>query len=451
MNTKVSPRYFPGTLLSAFVMACCFLTGAPRPASAQTISSADRDRGRTMLKSIKEDIKKNYYDSAYRGIDLDARFNAADEKMKQATSLGQAFGIIAQAMADLNDSHTFFLPPSRVTKTEYGWQMQMIGDKCFVTAIKPGSDAEAKGLKVGDEIIAYDNWGPTRANMWKLQYLYYTLNPKPGVRLTVQSPDGQERDLVVMAKTKQGKQQLDMTLGDGGNDYFNLLREEENESRLYRHRSVELGDELFIWKMPQFDLADNEVDEIMGKVGKRKALILDLRGNGGGLVTNLQRLVGHFFNSDIKIADLKGRKEFKPMIAKTRGGKFYEGKLVVLIDHRSGSAAELFARIVQLEKRGTVLGDQSAGAVMQSRRYSHKMGIDIVAFYGASITDADLIMTDGKSLENVGVKPDEVILPTGADLAAQRDPVMARAAELVGVKLTPEKAGTLFPIEWSKN
>ena len=409
-------------------------------------SGLDRDRGRTILSAIKDDLKKNYYDPTFHGMDLDQRFRVAEEKIKEAQSLGQIFGIIGQVLIELEDSHTFFVPPGRSYKTEYGWQMQVIGEKCYVIAVRPGSDAEKKGLKPGDEVYSIDGMGPIRENLWKINYLYRALRPRPGMRLVIVKPDGTEQQLDVLAKIDQEKLVMDLT----GNDIWTLVRQSENESRLHRHRYIEMGDDLFIWKMPQFDLLKDKVDDFADKFRKEKALVIDLRGNHGGYEETLLRLIGNLFDHDVKIGDLKRRKETKPLIAKTRGDQVFTGKVVVLVDGESGSAAELFARVVQLEKRGTVIGDRSAGAVMRAREFPHTLGVDTIVPYGVSITDADIIMSDGKSLEHLGVTPDEIKVPTASDLAAGRDPVLAYAASLLGTSITADKAGTFFPLEWRK-
>ena len=431
-------------LIAGFACAC--FPGQFARAQASKASGFDKERGHDIVDQIKSDLKKQYYDPSFHGMDVEARFKQADEKINSASSIGHIFGIIAQALTELEASHTFFLPPGRSARTEYGWEMQMIGDQCFVTAVKPGSDAEAKGLKEGDEIWKIDNFVPTRDNFWKIGYYYHALRPQPGMRLIVKKPSGKEEQLAILAKITPLKRVVDLNSGD----IFDLIREAETSARLYRQRYVEMGDELFIWKMPHFELEDEEIDSMMGKVRKRKALILDLRGNGGGYVVTLQRLAGYFFDHDVKIADRKGRKEMKPQMAKTRGDKVFKGRVVIVVDSRSASAAEIFARLIQLENRGRVIGDRSAGAVMESRQFPHHSGVDVVAFFGLSVTDADVVMADGKSLEKLGVTADETVLPTAADLAAKRDPVLARAAELLGVKLDSDKAGALFPIEWRK-
>jgi len=196
--------------------------------------------------------------------------------------------------------------------------------------------------------------------------------------------------------------------------------------------------------MPSFSLTPADIDSIMDKAKDKDALIIDLRNNGGGRVDTLKRMIGWFFEQDVKIGDEKTRKETKEMIAKSKGKDCYKGKVVVLVDSESGSAAEIFAKVIQLQKRGEILGDVSAGAVMESRYFPHQQGLDVVIFYGASVTIADLIMTDGKSLEKTGVVPDEKILPTAQDLAENRDPVLAKAIKNLGFEMTAEQAGSLF-------
>ena len=434
-----------------FALVGLFIVGlAPQSLHAQSFDRIERERALSMLSTIKDQLKKNYYDPSIRGMDVDTRFKAAEEKIKQANSLGQAFGIIAQALLDLNDSHTSFSPPSRSVSVEYGWQMQAIGDQCYVVAVKPGSDAEVKGLKPGDTVISIDGFKPSRKELWKMEYYYYALSPRPGMRLVVQSPGQPARQVDVAARVRQERRVIDLAGKNASFDLNELIRESEDSAQLHRHRFQKFGGTV-VWKMPSFSFEPEQVDSIMSEhVKGSNALILDLRGNPGGYIVTLERLAGYFSDHDVKIADRKGRKEMKPMLGKTRGKDIFTGKLIVLVDSKSASCSEMFARLIQLEKRGVVIGDVSAGAVMQSRFYQQEMGVNSIVIYGASITDADVIMTDGKSLEHTGVQPDELLRPTPEQLAARHDPVLARAAELLNIKLDPAKAGAMFPIEWKK-
>lgn len=87
---------------------------------------------------------------------------------------------------------------------------------------------------------------------------------------------------------------------------------------------------------------------------------------------------------------------------------------------------------------------------MQSQIFSEALGVNSLVMFAVSITNADVIMSDNKSIEHVGVIPDELILPTGEDLATGRDPVLARAVELLGGRLSADEAGKFFPYFWKK-
>ena len=440
MNRRRTPKHhlFNVTMTGiVYAMLVIFVSSI----SAQSLDRIVKGQAKDILKAVKVAIKDDYFDGTYRGMDIEARFKLAEEKIDSATSIGQAFGIIAQAVIELNDSHTRFYPPSRAGSVEYGWRMQMVGDKCFVTAVKPKSDAESKGLKVGDQILQIEGFKPSRKELWKINYYYNLISPRTNLTLKVLGPDETTpRDLVVDSKVTFSKARL--TLED-------LIREIElDTSGGIIHRFIRVGN-TSVWKMPSFSIDPAQIDEIMqGRLRNSYNLIIDLRNNGGGYVTTMERLAGYFVEQDTEIAALKGRKPMKPMLAKTAGKDVYKGKVIILIDANSGSASEVLARFLQLQKRAVVIGDRSAGAVMQSRSVPMKLGADSIIPYGMSITNADVIMPDGTSLEHAGVTPHIELIPTGADLLAGRDPILSTAFKLLEQSVSPEDAGKMFPRNW---
>jgi C-terminal processing protease CtpA/Prc len=368
--------------------------------SSDTMSALQRDEALQMLQDTADKVRKEYYDPAFHGIDFEARYKEAQQKIRSAQTLSQAFGVIAWLLDGLNDSHTVFMPPSRPYLVQDGWQALFIGDACVITAVKEGSDAEKQGLKPGDEVLAIEGFRPTRANWFKLNYAFHTLSPRAGMKLAIVSPGGQPREITVMSAVK---------------------------------------------KMPK-----DQIDAFLKKTNGQKAVVIDLRGNPGGLLENLARLLGGIFDHEVKVGDQVERKGNKPFVAKSRGSHAYSGKIIVLVDSGSASAAEIFARVVQLEKRGPVIGDRSAGAVMEARPFPFSQGEAFGEYlpYGVEVTVADLKMTDGNSLEHHGVIPDEVLLPSPEELAAGADPQLARALQLAGVPMSSGAAGQLFPVRW---
>ncbi len=397
----------------------------------------NRERGLNMLNEIKDLIKENYYDKNFRGINLDERFKVARERVKTLDTNWQIFRAIAQVVLEFNDSHTRFYPPNRANRVEYGFSMQMIGQNCLVTDVKKGSDAEAKGLKVGDIIVGVGQINPTRENLWKMNYLLYALDPKESLKLHVLNSDKTEKEIEIKSIFKSIEERRKEA----------EKRRKEKKENPYKCQKIDAA--TIACKLYTFSVDKKYIDKMMKEVEGHQKFILDLRGNGGGYVKTEEYLTGHFFDRDVKIADFIMRNKTKERIAKSQKEKVFKGDLIVLIDSNSASASEVFSRVIQMEKRGKIVGDVSAGAVMTS--YFITMansrgveGFETFSFFGMNITIADLIMSDGKRLENVGVIPDYPVGPTGKALFDKSDPILAYAAGLLGAKISGEDAGKFY-------
>jgi C-terminal processing protease CtpA/Prc len=172
-------------------------------------------------------------------------------------------------------------------------------------------------------------------------------------------------------------------------------------------------------------------------------LVLDLRGNPGGAIEAEIRLLGHFFPEPFDAYTEVWRDSTVLRRVVPKGREPFLGQVVVLIDSRSASAAEISSRVLQMRGRATVVGDRSAGAVQTSYGISLELGSifqERTLPFGMSVTITDVIMPDDARIEKLGVIPNVAALPTGRDLAAKRDPAMQFALELAGLSVTPEEA-----------
>lgn len=442
-------RSFSKYFLPAALLVVAIAIPKTIHAQDKPLTKLDREGAHLMLAQVEDDLKKRYYDRNFHGMDIDARFREAAKKVEAAATVNQTLSIVAATLVDLNDSHTYFIPPPRPYIHDYGLKFRFIGDKgAFVVAVRPGSDAEKKGVKLGDQLVYLNDYAVNRDNFWKMEYVYWSLRPQPSLHLSLKTPDGKEREVDVDAYMRPTKKVMD--LSQAGNDFWQIVRDGQLDDDAGRPQRWEDGKGLLVLKLANFMLEPEQIGTLVGQIRSHSTVVIDLRSNPGGYADALEQFVGAFFDHEVKISDRIGRKELKPSLAKPHG-RAYTGKLIVLVDSKSASCSELFARVMQLQNRATVIGDRSSGMVMETRIYPHHVGVETVLPYAVGITEADMIMSDGRSLEHAGVIPDTTMLPTAEELATGRDPVLAYAVQQAGGELTPEEAGKLFPAEWKRH
>ena len=138
------------------------------------------------------------------------------------------------------------------------------------------------------------------------------------------------------------------------------------------------------------------------------ALVIDLRGNGGGLLTEATALTGLFID-DGPVVQLKDTRNKIEIIEDPIPGSVYEGPLAVIVDRYSASASEIFAGAIQDYSRGIVVGQQTFGkGTVQNlyhldrySRFQSKKG-----FGQLTLTIGKFYRVSGQGTQNKGVIPD---------------------------------------------
>ena len=166
---------------------------------------------------------------------------------------------------------------------------------------------------------------------------------------------------------------------------------------------------------------DNSSDQIKEKIKKLKenenlkAFILDLRNNPGGLLTQAIK-ISDFFLDNGEIVSTKSRKKSENRKWFARKGDITDGKtLVVLINYGSASASEIVAGALKDHKRAILIGENSygKGSVQSIIPLKNKGAI--------RLTVAKYYLPSGKSISEVGVRPDIEVNEESDDFRIKTD------------------------------
>ena len=152
-------------------------------------------------------------------------------------------------------------------------------------------------------------------------------------------------------------------------------------------------------------------------------VIIDLRGNPGGLGGMVMGMAGHFVSEPGRsLGEMKMRSTELRFVANPRAEfQRFDGPVAVLVDGLSASTSEVFASGMKHAASARVLGTTSAGMALPSVIESLPNG-DRIQF-----ATADLTAPDGQRLEGLGVEPDEEVPLTREALLTGRDPVVDAA------------------------
>lgn len=318
----------------------------------------------------------------------------------------------------LGDKHTVFLNPERADAFNTSLQGQFEGIGAQVDLADGGGiilkylyadqPAEKAGLHVGDVVIAIDG---SDATSLSLQEAVGRIRGPAGttVRLTVRRDQDPPFDVTITRARIEIPIVSSKTLGDGKIAYV-ALAEFSSDS------SIRLADAL---------KASLQT--------KPAGLILDLRGNGGGLLSEAIN-IGSLFIPDGNIVI----ERFKDGSERThpRQGDYLLGKtpFVILVDGGTASASEIVAGAVQDAGTGVLIGEKTygKGSVQQPNQLSDGSQLNV--------TIAHWFTPKDRGIEGAGLQPDVTIPFTQADVDAKRDPQLDRAVQFLlngEVKPTP--------------
>jgi carboxyl-terminal processing protease len=340
-------------------------------------------------------------------------WNKINEKsiyVDKATDQERVWGAAQGLASSLGDPYTVFFPPednklfNDTIKGSFGGIGAEIGIKSkILTVVAPikGSPADKAGLKAGDKIIKI---GKTETGDMTVDTAISLIRGEKGtpISLTIfHAGDKTTKEISIIRDTIEIPT-IDTTLRDDGVFVISFYSFSENSANLFK------------------DALQKFIDS------KSDKLIIDLRGNPGGYLSEAVQIASWFIDQGLPIVREDFGDKKKENIYRSYGPRIFSDrlKLVILVDEGSASASEILAGAIKEHHIGKLVGTQTFG------KGSVQELIPITDDTSLKVTVAKWLTPNGVSISDHGLTPD-VLVKVGKNDNKDNDTQMNKAVEVL--------------------
>ena len=450
---------------------------------APAVPSAPFDRALAIatVDSAWSRINQTYYDPLFHGLDWSAVRRSVRHRAVRAQTNAEVRGIVEGMFGQLGDSHFALIPAEIVAQWsasapgasgksgapdasgesdgsdesgaagaldqsgaagaslgEVGLEFRLLGGEVVVSRVLPRSAAADAGVGLG--------WGVERVG---------ETDVKRFVSQRLDLPAGAPRrmaalqlPLSLMARTMGATGstlRLALRNAAGARVQLAIIRREVTAEvtrfghlppQVVRFESERFDDALGcvgvvrfnIWMTPVMP----QLDDAMMAMQRCRGLVLDLRGNVGGVTAMMMGIAGYYLDSAVSLGAMTSRGTTlrylaNPRRSDRRGRPLtpFGGAMAILLDGLSVSTSEMFAAGMQDLARARVFGEETAGQALPAMLTRLPNG-DVMQY-----VVGDYASPTGRRLEARGVTPDVLVPLTRANLLAGRDAAMVAARKWI--------------------
>lgn len=321
-----------------------------------------------------------------------------------------AYVAIGTMIDSLGDVYTRFLNPKEYKEESesiqgslkgIGVQISVRDGKLLIIAPLEDTPGERAGLQSEDEILEIDGKSTKGITV-------------EAAADKIRGPEGTTVKLLIKRKGEEPK-------------YYTITRAniELKSVSIKAPKIGKVDDNLGYIRLSSF-ISKNaaiEFQQALDKMQSKDGIIIDLRSNPGGLLTNAIYIADMFLSSKVIVStvDRDGYKETQNSLYKVITNQ----PVVVLINGGSASASEILAGALKDNKRAIIVGKKSFGKGLVQEINKLPDGSAV------HITIQKYLTPNGTDIHKKGIEPDYVVDLTAEDIKAKKDPQLAKACEIL--------------------